>query len=77
MQGAWVQSLGRELRSHMPTGTAKNKTKYKSLESTLLNFPLLNSGTFSEIWGDFEPWFSQTYVFIWFIYLFVFLYLIY
>ena len=73
MQGAWVQSLGRELRSHMLTGTAKNKTKYRSLESTLLNFPLLNSGTFSEIWGDFEHWFPNFMsLFDLFIYLFIF-----
>ena len=27
MQGAWVQSLVRELRSYMPHGTAKKKKK--------------------------------------------------
>ena len=29
MQGTWVQSLVRELRSHMPRGIAKKKKKRK------------------------------------------------
>ena len=35
MQGAWVQSLVGELRSHMPQGAAKKiKKKKKQLEET-------------------------------------------
>ena len=34
---------------HANRYSKKNKTKQRSSGSTLLNFPLLNSGTFSEI----------------------------